>query len=199
MGIVIDIFVVLGVLLSAYLGYKKGLVKLAVHIVAFIITIVAVGILYKPVGNFIIKNTTIDDKLQTTIEENIDKTIKTEDTNKITNSLIESAKKGVLPDASRVVANNIIYGVSMLVLFIIIRIALIFVTALADFIAKLPILNQFNKLGGTIYGLLRGLVIMYVFLMIINIAISFNPAGTIGKAVESSYLTKDLLTYELLK
>ncbi len=36
-----------------------------------------------------------------------------------------------------------------------------FFRAIADLIAKLPILNQFNKLGGIVFGLLKGLIITY--------------------------------------
>ncbi len=63
----------------------------------------------------------------------------------------------------------------MIALYILAKIALRFVTALADLIAKLPILNQFNKAGGLIYGAIRGLLIIYVALLIVNFAGQVNP------------------------
>lgn len=199
MGIIIDILIVLFILASIYLGYKKGLVSLAVHMVAFIITLVAVALLYRPIGNIVINNTNIDENLQTTIQEMVEKSITTENTDKVQNKLIESAKQGMLPEASKALATNIIYGTTMLILFIVVRIALIFVTALANLVAKLPILNQFNQLGGIVYGLLRGLIITYAVLMIINLAVSINPTGSLGTAIGDTHIAKSMINYNILQ
>ena len=67
MGIVIDIILVLIEALSAFLGYKKGLVELGAKLFAGIIAIVITLIIYKPVGNIVIKNTSIDEKIENTI------------------------------------------------------------------------------------------------------------------------------------
>ena len=53
-----------------------------------------------------------------------------------------------------------------------------FVTALADLIAKLPILKQFNKLGGTIYGIIEGLFIVFVGFIIFLIGIILTVQTT---------------------
>ena len=71
----------------------------------------------------------------------------------------------------------------MIALYILAKIALRFVTALADLIAKLPILNQFNKAGGLIYGAIRGLLIIYVALLIVNFAGQVNPQNTVNSEV----------------
>ena len=63
MGIIIDIILVLFVLGSVYLGYKKGLVKVAVSLVAFIAAIIITVLLYRPIADLIIKNTDWDEKL----------------------------------------------------------------------------------------------------------------------------------------
>lgn len=156
MGLIIDGIIILFILLSIFFGYKKGLISLGINLVAFIITIVAVMIFYRPIGNIIINTTTIDEKIQETIQGNVEEIARTEETNEITSGLIESAKQGVLPEASKSLARNIVYGATMIILFIIIRVALIFVTAIANLVAKLPVLNEINKVGGIVYGLLRG-------------------------------------------
>lgn len=199
MGIIVDIIIILIILASTYLGYKKGLVSLAVHLIAFLITLVVVAILYRPIGNIIIKNTNLDENIQTTIQEMVEKTVSTEKEEGIQNALIESAKQGILPEASKTLAENIIYGATMLILFIAVRIALIFVTALANLVAKLPILKQFNELGGIVYGLLRGLLVIYAILMIINLTSTLNPKGNIQAAIESSHLAKAMINYNVLQ
>ena len=199
MGIIIDVIILLLILISTYLGYRKGLVSLAVSFIAFIAAIIITVILYRPIGNLIINNTKFDENLQTTIQEKVEDIVtKDEEGNKTTNGLVESAKQGVLPSAARTIAVNVIYGITMIALFVVARLALLLINLLADTIAKLPILNQFNKAGGILYGLLRGLIITYLIVMIINLIIVFNPNGLVGKAVQQTFLTKIISEYNVL-
>lgn len=198
MGIIIDIVIILFILASIFLGYKKGLISLGIQLCAFLIAIVITFVFYRPIGNIVINTTQIDEKLQETIQVNVENFIEEDGSNEITNELIESAKNGILPETARTLAINIIYGVTMLILFAIVRIALLFVNALANAISKLPILDQFNKLGGILYGLLRGLLITYAVLMIINLVVSVNPKSTLNDTMNSTYLAKTMSTYNVL-
>ena len=199
MGIIIDVIILLLILLSTYLGYRKGLVSLAVSFIAFIAAIIITVVLYRPIGNLIIKNTKFDENLQTTIQEKVEDIVtKDGEGNEITNGLVESAKQGVLPGASRTIAVNVIYGITMIVLFVVARLALLLINLLADTIAKLPIINQFNKAGGILYGLLRGLIITYLIVIIINLIIVFNPNGAVSNAVQQTFLTKTISEYNVL-
>lgn len=198
MGIIIDLVIVLFILLSVFLGYKKGLISLGINLCAFVIAIVITFILYRPIATIVINSTSIDEKLQETIQINVENFIEEDNDSTVTNGLIESAKKGMLPEASRTLAINIIYGITMILLFVIARICLIFVSALANAIAKLPILKQFNKLGGIIYGLLRGFIIVYALLMIVNLVIYVNPKSKINEVINDSYITKTMATYNIL-
>ena len=199
MGIIIDIVIILFVLASIYLGYKKGLISLGIQLLAFIISLIITLVLYRPIGSMIINTTQLDEKLQEIIQVNAESIISEDSDNKITNELIESAKNGMLPEVSRSLAINIIYGVTMLVLFIVSRICLIFIKSLSDLIAKLPIINQFNKLGGVLYGLLRGLLITYAIVMIMNLMITFNPKGSLNDIMDETYLTKMISRYTIFR
>ena len=68
MIILIDLVVIGIIILSTYLGYKKGLIGVAFKILSFIIAIIITLILYKPVTNIIIQNTTWDEKIEQTIK-----------------------------------------------------------------------------------------------------------------------------------
>lgn len=199
MGIIVDIVIILFVLASIYLGYKKGLISLGIQLLAFILSLIITLILYRPIGSMIINTTQLDEKLQEIIQVNAESLMSEESDNKITNKLIESAKNGMLPEVSRSLAINIIYGVTMLVLFIVSRICLIFIKSLSDLIAKLPIINQFNKLGGVLYGLLRGLLIVYAIIMIMNLMIAFNPKGSLNDIMNETYLAKMISQYSIFR
>lgn len=197
MGIIIDIVIVLFILASVYLGYKKGLISLGIQLLAFIISLVITLILYRPIGGIIINTTQLDENLQEMIQVNAESFISEESDSEITNKLIESAKNEMLPETSRTLAINIIYGITMIVLFIISRICLILIKSLSDVISKLPIINQFNKLGGFLYGLLRGLFATCVILIIINLIITFNPKGSLNEIMNQTYLAKMISMYIL--
>ena len=96
----------------------------------------------------------------------------------------------MLPETARTLAVSIVKGGVMVVLFVAIRIALIFITVLADAIAKLPIINQINKTTGTIYGAIRGILIVYVILLILAIPGKINPQNSLNTGVEQSILGK---------
>ena len=198
MGIIIDLVIVLFILASVFLGYRKGLISLGIHLCAFIIAIIITFLLYRPIATVVINSTTIDEKLQETIQTNVENFMAEDKDSTSTNSLIESAKNGMLPEASRTLAINIIYGITMILLFAIARICLIFVSGIANAIAKLPILKQFNKLGGIIYGLLRGFLIVYVILMLMNLVIAISPKSSINQMINDSYIARTMANYNIL-
>ena len=199
MGIVIDIILVLIVALSAFLGYKKGLVELGAKLFAGIIAIVITLIIYKPVGNIVIKNTSIDEKIENTILEKttnvIDENSKISDNKYIqdaSDNAVSQVKEEVLPEQARNIAVNVVYGATALILFIVSKIVLSIVISLANAVASLPILKQFNEIGGFLYGLVRGAIISFVLILVIGTIAKLNPNGSLSKNVESTYLLKEV-------
>lgn len=199
MGIVIDIILVLIVALSAFLGYKKGLVELGAKLFAGIIAIVITLIIYKPVGNIVIKNTSIDEKIENTISEKttnvIDENSKISDNKYIqdaSDNAVSQVKEEVLPEQARNIAVNVVYVATALILFIISKIVLSIVISLANAVASLPILKQFNEIGGLLYGLVRGAIISLVLILVIGTIAKLNPNGSLSKNVESTYLLKEV-------
>ena len=199
MGIAMDIFLVVIIALSTFLGYKKGLVKLGSKLFAGIIAIIITLIIYKPVGNIVIKNTNIDEKIENTILEKTQNVID-ENSNVSNNKYIQNAtenavtqvKEEILPEQAKNIAVSVIYIASVLIIFIVTKIILSIVISLANTVAKLPILKQFNEVGGILYGLVRGAIVAFAFILIIGTVAKLNPNGALSKNVESTYLIKEI-------
>lgn len=187
MGIIIDIVIITIIILSAFLGYKKGLVKLGTRLFAGIIAIILTIILYRPLGGLIINNTSIDEKIENTITENTTSFINenTQGIDIITNQI----KNEILPEEAKNISQNVIYTITSILLFIIIKITLSIIIALLDFVADLPILKQFNEVGGIIYGLIRGIIIACIFIFIIGAYLKINPQSTLNNSIDDTYLT----------
>ena len=151
MWIIIDLIIVGIIALSTFIGYKQGLVKAAIKILSFFIAIIVALVLYKPVSNIVINNTFIDDNIKNTIIEKIkpesvedDQEVTIEDS--LTNKIIGEANNTIEEFANAFSIKLVEIG-TLLILYTAVRIALKFVSALADLIAKLPILKQINKTG----------------------------------------------------
>lgn len=198
MGIIVDLIIIGVVLLSVLLAYRKGLVKLGIGLIAFILAILITVILYKPVANLIINTTSIDETIENKIYSQVTQMINEDQKNEVTNQLIESAKSGMLPQAVRTLTIDIIYIGVMIIMFLLVRIGLALITAIADTIAKLPILKQFNKMGGIIYGILRGVVLIYIILLVIGIAGTVNPNNSLHMKINESYLGKTMYENNIL-
>ena len=198
MGIIIDIILVAILILSTFLGYKKGLVKLGAKLFAGIIAIVVTLILYRPIAGIIIKNTPIEANLKNAIITNASKTVENNkeenDKNKIstqvTNQVAEQVKNEILPQEAEKIAQGVIFAITGILLFIIVKIALSIVITLLDFVANLPILKQFNDVGGLAYGLVRGAIIVCVIVLLLGITAKMNPENNLNKNIEDSYITK---------
>ena len=188
MGIVVDFIIVAIILLSTFLAYRKGLITLAIQLVAVVIAVILTLLLYKPVSNVIINGTGIDETIQNAILEEANDIMTNEERG--ANQVVETIQNNMLPETARAISINIIEGTVILVLYIVIRIALKFVTAIANLVSKLPVLNQLNQLGGIIYGILRGVLIVYVILLLVNLSGEIEPQNHVYTAVEESYIGK---------
>ena len=196
MGIIIDIIIIAIIALSIFLGYKKGLVALSIQLFAFIIAVVITFILYQPITNFIVNATGIDETIQNSILEKANDIM--QEDSKMSNTIVEEVKNDMLPETARTISINIITFVVVIVLFLLVKIGLRFVTAMANLVAKLPILKQANELGGIIYGFIRGLLIIYVILLVVNISGEISPENSVYKSVNETNLGEFMMEYNVL-
>ena len=67
---------------------------------------------------------------------------------------------------------------------------LILLTFITDLITELPIIKQFNDVGGVLYGIIKALLIIYVLLAIAFFIVYISGNITISEAISNSYITK---------
>lgn len=75
---------------------------------------------------------------------------------------------------------------SIIIIYTIIRWLLGYLERAISFLFKAPILKQLNIVGGFLFGLIRGMVIVYLIFAIFIFIQSIYPGGTISKALEGS-------------
>ncbi|MEI3401779.1 MAG: CvpA family protein [Clostridia bacterium] len=208
MGIILDVIIVAIVVLNIFICYKKGLVKLAVGLIAVLAAIILALILYKPVSNIIIKNTDIDEKIENAIINNF-----SADTNgngevryvgildyleKYVDDAINKTQNEIVYETAGTMAIKIVNTAVLLGIFLIVRIVLQLLTFVSDIITSLPIIKQFNEVGGVLYGIAKAILIIYVILAILFFVIFATENATISNAIADSFITKFLYEHNLL-
>ena len=208
MSIIVDLVIIGIMLLCIIIGYVRGLTGSLIKILSFILSIIIAFVLFIPISNLIINNTKIDDNLEQSIreivikeDEGIEET-KMPDTitdyiNNKVEQVADSTKETIVDNTAREVTVTIIKAGTWIVLFIVARILMIFLKFITGLIAKLPVIKQFDKLGGIIYGILEGLIIIYVVLAIISF-VSPMINVSISNAIDKSYVGSMMYNNNLL-
>lgn len=184
MSIVIDLIIVAILAICIFFGYKNGLTKSIIKILSFVIAIIIAALFFKPVSNFIIERTEIDDNIRQAVVNLVSKDIEEngevkEDTNLpqsminyINDSVkntVEETKVTVVNNAADKIAVTAINVASAVILFIVARIILLIITLITNILTDLPIIKQFDKTGGILYGTIKGLLIIFIIFAVISL------------------------------
>lgn len=187
MNLFIDLGILLIILISTFVGYKKGLIKVAFGLLSFVIALIIALLLYKPISNFITNYTPIPEKIETQIESRISSADERETQNFVSNYYrnIKNASTSLI---AHNIATSIINISSALIVFILSRILLFFLKFSTDLIAKLPLIKQFNHIGGFLYGLVAGFLIIYLLFTIITVIAPMINVNKVITLINSSII-----------
>lgn len=220
MAIAVDIIILAIMGICIFIGYQKGLLGVAVNILGFFIALIIALVLYTPISNFIINNTEIKPTLQNAISDTVASYIIKEDESKQTEKIednsskvmsdyinefveeqrqnMENTEREIINNVSGTVAINIIRVAVGILVFIIAKIALLFVKVLADIITKIPVIGDIDKVGGVVYGALQGLIIIFIVLAIISLFAPAAADSAIIEAINTSYVGKILYNNNII-
>jgi uncharacterized membrane protein required for colicin V production len=96
----------------------------------------------------------------------------------------------IMDTVSGELAKVVIDIIALIVLYILIRIGLVFLRFILQGLAKLPVFKQLDKIGGFSFGAVEGLLTIYIvfaFVMLFNASPSFKG---VYQAIDSSLLAK---------
>lgn len=177
-----DYIILIGVIgflvLSAFVGYKKGMVKIVLSMVAMVIAYALAAALTIPASMALKSATPIYD----TIEESVGKMVKE---SKVDSTSIEKLnlpaqiEEKIMEGANGVatgfneylvktISNLILKALTFFILMLVIYIILSIVIKVLDFVAKLPLINSINKSGGLVIGLVKGLIYVWIACLVIT-------------------------------
>ena len=214
-GILVDLVIISMIISNAFWGYRRGLVSVVFKIITFVISLLVVFVLYKPVSQSIINSTELDEILTEALADNLTGNaldegvfVFTEETTvskgmvELIQSFVSEALNESTGDPVNYVASKLavfmIQTGTFLLLFILSRGVLLFVKFAAELIANLPIIKMFNKSGGLIYGVLKGFFTVYLILAVFSLISPIIYDYGVIQAIQDSALGRGMYDNNLI-
>ena len=203
---IIDIVLILVIVLSAFIGYKKGFVKVIVKLGTFLIALVLAFLLQSSVAKFIGEDIGFKNTISTTVQNKLSDYAKSKEDDKKTdikmlektideiNSAAEEKKAEVIQKWANNIADFILKGLSFIIIFFTVAIVMGILSLILNTVIKLPVLDTLNG----VLGLGAAVILMAVRIMILLTIIYFvSPLEIIQPVINyinTSCITK--LLYE---
>jgi len=217
----IDVLVIGIIIAYAMIGYARGFIFSVFKVASFFVSAFLSIQVYPYISKFLISAMHLDKTLQGMISQNLNKIITPEQLakpNPITDIVqswslpkpieemvmngvavqVGQMKQGIVESMSvslSVVAVNII---SIIAVFAIVSFVLIFARNILQGIASLPIFKQINRTGGFAFGILEGIIVIYVAFAILTIFSSSKDLQSIFATINSSLIAKQFYANNLL-
>lgn len=184
------ILVIILFLGSTYSGYRKGLFKtifsIASIIIAILITIFVSPYIAAQINSNVVINSKIREQVIGLIDNCTEKMSDEEQDKFIENMPVPKYIKGYLKKNNNLqvyqdrsldsfseyivdeLVRIIINLITFVVVYFVIRIGLLIVTIMGNIITKLPMIEQFDGMGGTLLGSVQGIIEIWVLFIIIT-------------------------------
>ena len=205
---IIDIVIILIFIVSIFIAYIRGLSSVIYQLASWIITIILIFVLCRPITNVIIDTTSLDENISESIQVNLEEnfgddleegnTIDEEDSNisnsviNLINGYIDEAKEEGSENITKYVSDEISYiavsAIVILGIFIFARVVSILLKFILEVIVSIPIFGTVNKIGGIAYGVIRAFLIVYIILAIISLLSPTLANTEIISMIKSSHI-----------
>jgi len=211
---ILDILVIVIMALAILLGVWRGFVRTVLGFISIFLAIFLTNLLYPSMGRFLRGIDGLYNSLSSSISrllglesiiENAGYATQSEIISSLPlpsswqNSLLEN-NNPIIHNAlgavdfqgfiSGFLAGIVINIISMVVVFILIYLGLILLIRILDLVAKLPVVNAFNKLLGGAVGALKGLFLTWIILAIVVLYFSANSSADMVNILETSVIAR---------
>ncbi len=179
-----DICVVLIVAFFVYTGYRAGFTRSLIKIASYLISLVLSFSLYPVVSGALMK-TPIYEKLVEIIGDNIKPQ---GDALGIIENYIDSGINSVSTSFASLLVNIIAFIIILIASKIIIRL----VGNLLGIFTKLPVVKQFNRLGGGVLGGLVGILVLYIVCAVVVLFLPLEKDSSMAREISVSTFASEI-------
>lgn len=200
---ILDGVVILFLIFSALMGYKKGLTTILISFIGFVIAIVLAFMFKGSLADFAVNQTNVDVYMKQMITDGINNAMQqstnvdTSTNNTFYAGLIKNMGVNETVDN---MANNvtrfILETAAFMIIYLAVTICAFILKMMLNIVFDLPILSTINNFGGLGAGAIMGLFKIWVILAIASILVPMF--GGIKSFIDSTVLTKMLYETNLL-
>lgn len=213
-----DVVTIIILTVSALYGLATGLILSLVKIASVIISFIVAKLYYIPLSTYIINKTSIykginnfiasriggivgsgqgaiDSATRNTLENlNLPKVLESDITTKV-----DGLTQGLdTISLTTVISSIIINIVSIILIFVVVRITIMIIGRILDKVASVPIINEFNKVGGFAFGLIKGALGVFLLTALMIPLASISPNNFIIETIHASKITCYFYDYNLI-
>lgn len=157
----LDILLVIALVLFALNGRRRGLILSVFSIVGYVVSLIIARTFSPQVTEFIILNTGLDTWMDNLLGNQIRNAV---GLNISTTMMTGAATKAVIG----MICFFIIFAIASMIIFRIVR--------FINRAGRLPIIGGFNRVGGLIFGTIKGLLLTFVVLALVSLVINTGNA-----------------------
>lgn len=216
-----DVTIIVIIIFYGIKGVARGFILTAFNLVGYILAAMIAKLYHPVMAKFITEKTDWFDKINSSISTRISGIVESvyssESTNFITDYLklpsvieqgimdnfsiqgqMENINHSVNSYVSNTLTEMLINIISIMIVFILSRIALIIIINILNSIAKLPVLRTVNRTSGLILGIVIGVLIVFIAFTILTPIIITSPEGFIAQTTYDSVLGEYFYTNNII-
>ncbi|MBE7031803.1 MAG: CvpA family protein [Ruminococcaceae bacterium] len=177
-----------------YMGYKAGFMRSFVKIASYIVSIVISFFMYPVISDLLVK-TPIYEKMVELINQKyqlqplID--VPTDTFSVLANYIdkgVQAATVGIAEAIAVLLVNILAFVIVLILSKLVIRI----VGSIFKIFTKLPVIKQFNRLGGMILGGISGVLVLYLVCAVMFLFSPLDPHSRIAFEIEQSTFASEI-------
>ncbi len=187
-----DIIVIGIVVICIIKGYKSGFLKSLINIGAYIVSLILSFLIHPIFSGFLMKTPLYTFFVQK-IGENYPKSVALQGGTFLDKYLEKS--EGVVSEA---IAGFLISVVSFVLILILCKILINLIAKALNLFTRLPVLKQFNRLGGAIAGGIIGIVVAYIAMALLVICAPVENFDKVTNEIHNSVFAKEMYNNNII-
>lgn len=177
-------------------GFRKGLLKSVFSIICLLASIMVAKTYYKTLTLFLVENTSLEEKITGFLSEKaFVKNILMPPSGE---SAVFSVSNSFTGDLNAFVTVLIINALSVLIIFIAVRVLLGIAEGILGEAVEIPGLKEVNSIGGAIVGLVKNLIIIMLIFTIITPISAIKSFSGVSGGIEASALAEYFYAYNFI-
>lgn len=188
----LDVVTLTIIAVASIRGYLEGFVASLLNVAGIVAGIIAARLYFMEVAQFLMDNTRIYNKILQMLSRSVG------DTTTFLENYGLREVFGTGGNVASTVTLGIIYIISIFIVYFAVRFAFALLVGLLNSLMELPVLRQFNKLGGVVVGFVKGVLGVIVMFAFVVPLIQLFSVKWVEQALSQSVVARYFYKYNFI-